>query len=192
MNARWSALFVAAILLAASCTSADDGDQVSSTTTAVPDSTTNPPSDSTTDPPGGESTDVAALISKLDAAGTAVTRDGKQGASPFFSGDPIGLCVNGEFVQLIEYESAAEREIESSTITADGQIVAPGQAVIVEWVGPPQFFADGNLIALYLGDDLEIVDLLGRVLGPTLSPDVDRTGRIGDPPVLSDPPCGES
>ena len=43
---------------------------------------------------------------------------------------------------------------------------------IVEWIGPPHFFARGRSIALVLHDNEPLLDALTNIMGPTISPDV--------------------
>lgn len=40
---------------------------------------------------------------------------------------------------------------------------------IVSWVGPPHFFQTGRIIVLYVGNNQEVIELLGKVVGPQMA-----------------------
>lgn len=82
---------------------------------------------------------------------------------PFFS--VIGNFVNfdGESVQVFEYDSAETMESDAILVDADGSSIGTS---MVSWMATPHFYKKGRLLVLYIGDNMETLDLLESVLGP--------------------------
>jgi len=106
--------------------------------------------------------DQASLIAAIEAAGATV-ETGEPISQPFFSVEGNIIKVNGADVQVFEYESAEEMELESSQIAPDGSSNA---TTMITWVDTPHFYKSGRIIALYVGSDQTILSLLENVLGP--------------------------
>jgi hypothetical protein len=101
------------------------------------------------------------LVEALRALGLTVEVGGPID-DPLFSGEGRYLRVNGVDLQVFEYASEAEREAESGRITEYG---SPSPTMIVEWIAPPHFWAQGRLIVLYVGYDKALAGQLTAVLG---------------------------
>jgi hypothetical protein len=115
-------------------------------------------------PPAPQVEDLAALVAALEAAGASVeVRDKIE--QPFFEVQGQALTVNGQPVEVFEWADEAGREAVSGTITPEGQF----GTTMVEWTGKPHFWASGKIIALYVGDDAELIDLLTGVLGEPIT-----------------------
>ena len=124
--------------------------------------------------------DTANLVRDLNNAGRRATLNGTAPGNPF-TVDARVLCVDRTDVRVYEYPNEAARLAASSTISRDGSKIGDQSGrSIVDWVGPPHFFARGRIIALALSDDASLLDALSRVLGPTLSPDA-----LGHPLVIT-------
>ena len=106
--------------------------------------------------------DRASLIAALNAAGATV-ESGEPISQPFFSAEGNIIKVNGADVQVFEYESAEEMELESSQIAPDGSSNA---TTMITWVDTPHFYKTGRIIALYVGSDETVLGLLAKTLGP--------------------------
>ena len=106
--------------------------------------------------------DQARLIAALQAAGATVEM-GEPISQPFFSVEGNIVKVNGADVQVFEYESTEEMELESSQIAPDGSSNA---TTMITWVDTPHFYKTGRIIVLYIGSDETILNLLEQVLGP--------------------------
>ena len=118
------------------------------------------------DPQPGQSGDgdggVAALAQRLRDAGAEVEAGGAV-AQPFFAVPGQLLTVNGASVQVFAYPSVAMAEADAAKVSPRGDTIG---TTSVLWVSPPHFFRDAELLALYIGDDDAVVELLASVLGP--------------------------
>jgi hypothetical protein len=105
--------------------------------------------------------DQASLVAGLQAAGATV-EVGDSVMQDFFSPDGNIIKVNGADVQVFEYESADAMENESSQVAPDGGSIGTS---MVSWMDAPHFYKTGRIIALYVGSDQTILDLLEMVIG---------------------------
>jgi hypothetical protein len=121
---------------------------------------------SSTGQPSGDSqqgatvTDLASLIARLEAEGATVAEQGEI-QQPVFTATGRIIGVNGEDVQVFEYPDVATAEQEAAQIVPDGSI----STMMISWIATPHFYRSDRLIALYVGDNAEIVELLNAVLG---------------------------
>lgn len=106
--------------------------------------------------------DVAGLTEMLKASGAEVTLVGPAPDS-FLTGEGTTLQVNGQEVQVFEYEDANQAENDSSQISSDGAQIGDNP---VRWAGTPHFYRSGKMIVQYIGDDQSVLQLLDDVLGP--------------------------
>ena len=111
---------------------------------------------------GGPVRDYVSLIDNLRAAGATVEPAGEV-SQPFFSVPGYVIAVNGEQVQVFEYQDEAAADAEAATVSPDGSTVG---RTAVSWVAPPHFFKNGRVIVLYVGSNPATLDLLQRALGP--------------------------
>jgi hypothetical protein len=110
---------------------------------------------------GTSISDLASLVDGLVAAGvTAETGDDV--TQQFFSPTGQIIRVNGEDVQVFEYESAEAAEEEAALVSEDGSSIG---TTMVTWVNTPHFYRAGNLIVLYVGENEAVVDALESLLG---------------------------
>ena len=106
--------------------------------------------------------DQASLLAGLQAAGaTAEITDTV--AQDFFTPEGSIVTVNGQDIQVFEYESAEAMENEASQVAPDGGSVGTSMMM---WVDAPHFYKTGRIIALYIGSDKTILALLEKVIGP--------------------------
>jgi len=105
--------------------------------------------------------DQATLIAALKAAGATV-EVGDSSTQDFFLPEGHIIKVNGADVQVFEYESAEAMENEASQVAPDGGSIGTS---MVSWMDAPHFYKTGRIIALYVGGDQTILDLLNMVLG---------------------------
>lgn len=105
------------------------------------------------------------LVDALRAAGATVepVREIEQS---FFSVPGQVITVSGGEVQVFEYADEATREVEAAMISADGSSIG---TTMITWVEPPHFYAMGRAIALYVGSDAEILQMLESVLGEPIA-----------------------
>ncbi len=81
----------------------------------------------------------------------------------FFSVTGQVFKVNGEDVQVYEYDSQLEAEAEAATVSPSG---SPIGTHMVSWMLPPHFYQSGDLIVIYLGFNQDTLNLLEDILGP--------------------------
>ena len=124
-------------------------------------------------PSGGGITSYASLVDALRAAGATVEQ-GESVEQPFF--EPTGqiINVNGDSVQVFEFESVEAREEASATISPDGSSVGTS---MVSWIDQPNFWAMGQIVVLYVGSGQPTIDLLTSVLGEPLTEHTDIIDR---------------
>ncbi len=111
---------------------------------------------------GGPVKDYISLVDNLRATGATV--EPVEGITqPFFSVEGKVITVNGENVQVFEYENAAATDTEAALVSSDGSSVGTSMPF---WVAPPHFYKEGKLIVLYVGDSEAVTEVLDSVLGP--------------------------
>ncbi len=110
---------------------------------------------------GGPVTDYVSLVDGLRAAGATVEPAGTVD-QPFFSVQGRLIAVDGEEVQVFEYEDAASVEDAAGDVSADGGSVGTS---MISWVAPPHFYKMAKLLVLYVGTDAGVMQLLEGVFG---------------------------
>lgn len=70
--------------------------------------------------------------------------------------------VDGETLEVYEFETAEAAEARSAAVAADASNI-DGRPL--EWNATPHLYTMGRVIVLYVGDDLTTVDLLSSVMG---------------------------
>lgn len=111
--------------------------------------------------PTPSTTDYASLIVNLQNAGATIEQQGEV-IQPFFSVSGQSIKVNGEDIQVFEYQSEAGAESEVALVSPDGSSIGTS---IPFWIGPPHFYQSGKIIVLYIGENKAVTDLLQELLG---------------------------
>lgn len=110
---------------------------------------------------GGPVRDYVSLIDNLRAKGATVT-PGEEISQSFFKVGGRIIRINGADVQVFEYANEDDA-------AADARQVAPGGGSVgthmIMWMGPPHFYRTGRVIAIYIGADKTVTQLLEAVLG---------------------------
>jgi hypothetical protein len=95
----------------------------------------------------------------------------------FFSVPGQIITLNGELVQVFEYTDSALTDADAGQVSPDGSSIG---TIVPSWIGPPHFFRAEQLIALYVGEDPGVLELLETILGsqfagagPSHSPNLD-------------------
>jgi hypothetical protein len=101
------------------------------------------------------------LMAALQAAGAAVTQT-REETVPFFPLPALFWQVNGAEVQVIELESEQQQQSAAALIQDNGYTI---NGTAVDWPETPHFWAEGQLIVLYVGDNEAVVTLLTGTLG---------------------------
>lgn len=110
---------------------------------------------------GSEVNDYASLTAKLRAEGATV-QEGGEVEQEFFSVKGRIMVVNGEDVQVFEYQDEATARAQVELVSSDGTMIG---TTIVLWVAPPHFYQRGRLIFLYVGENPEVLAVLQAALG---------------------------
>jgi len=105
------------------------------------------------------------LVRALEAEGAEVDRAGVI-RQPLFPATANLLDVNGAEIQVFEFEDPATRSAVSATITENGEILG---GITPTWSGKPNFWAQGSLIVLYVGQNQEVIALLSDLLGDPIT-----------------------
>lgn len=122
----------------------------------------------------------AEFFAALQATDADVEATG-QVQQPFFPVAGQAIRVDGAEVQVFEFQDEATRRAVSDPIIATGELAGP---TVVEWVGQPNFWAEGRLIVLYIGEDMALIDLISDILGTPIT----LTPVPGAPPAAVTPP----
>lgn len=122
---------------------------------AEPTSTIAPPEDR------GQVQDQASLIDALRAVGATVTI-GDAIEQPFVQVAGTQVSVNGADVQVFEYADEAAARADTAAIA---DTLAGKGRTMVSWVASPHAYQAGRIIVLYVGDDLNTLQLLQEALG---------------------------
>jgi hypothetical protein len=80
----------------------------------------------------------------------------------FFSVIGQVFKVNGEDVQVFEYDSQSEAETEAALVSPDGSSIGTS---LPFWIAPPHFYMAGRIIVLYVGENLKVTEALETILG---------------------------
>jgi hypothetical protein len=106
--------------------------------------------------------DQASFLAALQAA-NATAEIGDSVTQDFFSSEGTIIKVNGQDVQVFEYESAEAMEGEASQVAPDGGSVGTSMMM---WMDAPHFYKIGRILVLYVGSDESTINLLQQVIGP--------------------------
>lgn len=179
MKTRFLLTMMLLVILAAGCSSTR-GTEPDAQDNAANDNSTN--DNAANDNDSGASTvlDRAGLIDALRQAGATV-EEAEVVEDPFFATDAQFINVNGVQVQVYEFADLATREAAQETVNAVGNIIG---SITVDWTEQPNFFGSGRLIALYVGDDQAILDLLSDPLGEPFAQG-DGVFMVPDPPAVA-------
>lgn len=122
-------------------------------------------SDAPTVSHGGPVRDHVSLVDTLRAQGLTVEPTGPI-SQPFFSMPGQTLRVNGQDIQVFEFEDSSSTESQAKEISSDGMSIGN---TVVQWIAPPHFFLSGKIIVLYLGTDAELLKKLEIALGKQIA-----------------------
>jgi major membrane immunogen (membrane-anchored lipoprotein) len=109
--------------------------------------------------------DYDSFVDNLRAAGATVEHETLPQVivQDFFSVTGQVFKVNGEEVQLFEYNNQSEAEAAAAFVSPDGSSVGTSMPF---WMAPPHFYKDGRIIVLYVGENAAVMEILDKVLGP--------------------------
>jgi hypothetical protein len=114
--------------------------------------------------------DYVSLVDNLRAAGATVDPAGKASAD-FLAPEKQLLTVNGEDIQAFEFASAEEADAAAGGVSRTGTSIvttmADGtqMASMVDWAKPSHFYKAGKLIVIYVGCDIDVIDVLRETMG---------------------------
>jgi hypothetical protein len=105
------------------------------------------------------------FVDDLRAAGATVEHETLPQVivQDFFSVTGQVFKVNGEEVQLFEYDNQSKAEEEAALVSPDGSSIGTSMPF---WVAPPHFYKAGRIIVLYVGENEAVIEALEKVLGP--------------------------
>lgn len=112
--------------------------------------------------PAGGADAAAGLVAALGEAGAEVGSTGSFVTDPI-GGEGIGLCVDGQVVNVYVFPTVEEREAVASRI--DPEDPSNLGTAIIDWAGTPRFWQADRVLVLYLGADPAVEAGLTSVLG---------------------------
>jgi hypothetical protein len=149
--------YIAFALLLALCAACQPNTPVGLSSVAYPDSLSNLP-----DQPIG---DVPQLVERLRADG-ALVEPISNAALEFLSVEGQMFAVNGERIQIYAYPDSAMAAADAARFSSDGaQINTNSGMLLVNWVATPHLYRTDKLLVIYLGDEVDTMTRLERVLG---------------------------
>ena len=101
------------------------------------------------------------LLEDLRAKGTNVEVAGEI-EQVFFSVKGKVIKVNGEDVQVFEYNSEDEANLQAGLVSRDGSSVGTS---MISWIDEPHFYEKGKIIVIYIGQNPTIKELLSSIFG---------------------------
>ncbi len=114
---------------------------------------------------GGPVRDHVSLVDTLRAQGWTVEPTGPV-SQPFFPIPGQTLKVNGQDIQVFEFENPSSTKSQAKDISPDGRSIGN---TVVQWIEPPHFFLSGKILVLYLGKDPDLLKKLEAVLGQQIA-----------------------
>jgi hypothetical protein len=114
---------------------------------------------------GGPVRDHVSLIDAMRAQGLTVEPTGSI-TQPFFPVPGHGLLIDGEDLQVFEFDNPSSANAKAREISPDGETIGK---TVVQWIAPPHFFLSGKIIVLYLGDNPELLKHLETALGKPIA-----------------------
>ena len=114
------------------------------------------------EPASAQGYGTAEFLEELREKGTEA-ENGEPVEQAFFSVIGTTVNLNGESVQVFEYDSAETMESDAVLVDADGSSIGTS---MVTWIATPHFYKKGRILVLYIGDNAETLGILESVLGP--------------------------
>lgn len=109
------------------------------------------------------STEIDPYIEALKKKGFTVKTEEK--IKPYyFSVQAETVRANGEKILFFEYQDQDAMEKDASYVSPDGSAVE-NKSEPVDWVSDPHFYKKGKLIALYVGDNINLIRALEDLMG---------------------------
>ncbi|RPJ40244.1 MAG: hypothetical protein EHM21_14990 [Chloroflexi bacterium] len=105
------------------------------------------------------------LVESLKGAGAQVNL-GETQEDSFFSVPGRQIQVNGQNVTVFEFADEAAQKAAAATISGGGFIIG---TTAVDWIDTPHFWAKDRLIALYVGKDQALIDLISKQMGEVVN-----------------------
>lgn len=112
-------------------------------------------------PNGEDGLDYVSLIDSLRAAGATVEPAGEI-EQPFFPVTGRVIKVNGGDVQVFEFADESAATDQAEHISPDGEFIGDFH---VNWIDIPHLYKGGKLIAVYVGQENQVIVALEAVLG---------------------------
>lgn len=111
--------------------------------------------------PGTVLDDYPLVVDALREAGLEVQFRGAV-QQPFFSPPGQTFSVAGYEVMVFEYPDEASAAAEAAQISSDGYEI---DDTMVEWTDTPHFYQMDNVLALYVGDDERVQEVMETIFG---------------------------
>lgn len=83
----------------------------------------------------------------------------------FLSGDRKIMQVDKEQIDIYVYKNNKDMEKDASRIESGNKYNNGKESIIVDWLAPPHLFKNGNIIVIYAGKNIEIINSLTEIFG---------------------------
>ena len=103
-----------------------------------------------------------AIYQTLKSSGFTDVRATSKVQHPFFPVEGTKLDVIGREMQVFEFESKEDADKAAASISPDGMTI---NGMPAGWKASPHFYRSDKVISVYVGDDREMNDAIGRSLG---------------------------
>lgn len=111
---------------------------------------------------GGQVKDYVSLVDNLRSKDLVVEPQGEIN-QPFFEIPGQSLKVDNEMIQVFEFSDEQNANSESKKISPDG---SGSSTTMITWIDTPHFYKKGTIIALYIGKNPKITNMLTELMGP--------------------------
>lgn len=106
--------------------------------------------------------DVKSFVAALENEG-AVVEQTEVIEQPFFAVPAQTFTVDGNGIQVFEFDTEALAAEAASNVSEDGMSVGTS---MIGWMAPPHFYLQGRIIVIFIGVDEPTQSLLENILGP--------------------------
>ncbi|MGO1470417.1 MAG: hypothetical protein ACTHW2_10390 [Tissierella sp.] len=93
-------------------------------------------------------------------------KDGNNLEDHILRGKPKWIKIKGDHIYIYLYEDNEKMEADISNLSEDGFTYSNNEkGITMDWIYPPHYFKKENMVVLYVGEDMEIINALEDILG---------------------------
>lgn len=107
-------------------------------------------------------TSVEGLVAQLVELGFDATYQGQELERSFFLPPAHIVRISDQDVRVFLYDTVDDLKQDATEVSPDGGMLG---TTSVHWIAPPHFYARSTFMALYVGDDADIIRVLASIFG---------------------------